>query len=423
VSILIQTARTLDRSGCDVYIENGSIEHVGSVPDEKRNEADRVIRGENKLLVPGLINGHTHSAMTLFRGWGDDLPLETWLNERIWPAEARLTQEDVYWGTRLACLEMIKSGTTFFNDMYWEFNQICRAVTDSGLRAEVSGVFIDQFDTEKAREQRDASKKHAEEVRSYPDRVSYALGPHAVYTVSEASLEWAATFTRERDLQLHIHAAETDSDVEECRAKHGVSPIRFLDQLGALHERTVLAHGVWVDEDDIRRIAESGASVVHNPQSNLKLATGMSFPLDAYREAGVPVCLGTDGVAANNSYSLFEEIKSTALLQKGLQNDPEAVPAGEAWSLATHNAADVFRLDAGRVQEGAAADLILIDLDHPALQPLHDVHSNLVYAASEGVVHTTICDGEVLMEDREVPGEDEVRQQAAERAYQLVNRV
>ncbi len=423
MTILIENLRTIDQASCDIYIEDNLITRIGEVTEQQRQSADLVLDGTDKLAVPGLMNGHTHGAMTLLRGWGDDLPLDTWLNERIWPAEARLTEGDVYWGTRLACLEMIRSGTTFFNDMYWNFSSICRAIEDSGLRAIVSGVFIDHFDLDKAREQIEASREHAEEISNYPDRISYALGPHALYTVSKNSLEWAAQHTREHDLPLHIHVAETEKDVKECREKHDQSPVQYLNELGVIHERTVIAHGVWVDEEDIRILAESGASVVHNPLSNYKLSTGTSFPYKRYIDAGVPVCLGTDGAAANNSYNLFEEIKMTALLQKGMQNDPEAVPADEAWSLATDVPADVFRLDAGRLEEGKKADLILIDLNHPALQPLHDVYSQLAYASPEGAVDTTICDGEVLMENRNVPGEQEILENASKRAHHLVEKV
>lgn len=423
MSILVEQPRHTDGTRKDVYIADSRIEAIGNVPEKQQASADRTIDASNMLIAPSFTNGHSHAAMTLMRGWADDLPLETWLKEKIWPVEERLSPEDIYWGTRLACLEMIKSGTTHFNDMYWEFEQICEAVTDSGIRAHVSGVFIDQFDEEVARDQIEQSKRNAELIENYPDRVRFALGPHAVYTVSPESLEWASGYSRDQGVPMNIHLAETRQDVENCREEHGCSPVEYLDRHGGLHKQTVIAHGLWVTDDDIELIADRNARVVYNPVANLKLASGLDFPYDTYREAGVPIMLGTDGVASNNNHDLFEEIKTAALLQKQVQDDPSALPAREAFELATKTPAEIFDLPIGRLAEGALADVMLLDLSHPSLSPVHDAYSLLTYAASGGAVDTVICNGEVIMEDRTVDGEEKVRDRAGEHAQKLVSSV
>ncbi len=265
MSILIEQPRHPDGSRKDVYIADGRIKRIGNISPEQRTGADHTIQASDRLIAPSLSNGHSHAAMTLMRGWEDDLPLDTWLKEKIWPVEDRLSPDDIYWGTRLACVEMIKSGTTHFNDMYWEFEQICQAVSDSGIRAHVSGVFIDQFDEEMAQKQIEQSKRHAEQIDTFPDRVQFALGPHAIYTVSRESLEWASTYSREQEIPMNIHLAETRTDVENCQEQHGCSPVEYLDRLGGLHEHTVIAHGLWVSDDDIELIADRGARVVYNP--------------------------------------------------------------------------------------------------------------------------------------------------------------
>ncbi len=422
MSILIESPIHIDGTRQDIYIEDRTIQHIGEVPPRNRNNADHTIKASKKLISPSLKNGHTHAGMSLLRGWEDDLPLQTWLEEKIWPVEEHLTPEDIYWGTRLACLEMIKSGTTFCNDMYWEFDAICRAVSDSGMRARVSGVFIDHFDEDIADQQIEQARENAEQIDNYPDRVQFALGPHATYTVSRKSLEWAGTFSRENEIPLNIHLAETKEDVNKCKEQFKCTPIEYLDRLGALHAQTVLFHGIWVTKDDVQRIAEREAQVVYNPISNLKLASGMDFPLQAYQDAGVSVCLGTDGVASNNNHDLFEEIKMAALLQKQRTNDPEALPASEAFRLATSAPADIFDTPCGTIQEGERADLILVDLTSPSLTPLHEEESHLTYAASGGCVDTVICDGELLMENRQVREESKIRDRATEHAMDLINR-
>jgi 5-methylthioadenosine/S-adenosylhomocysteine deaminase len=349
------------------------------------------------------MNGHTHAAMTLFRGFGDDLPLQTWLEDKIWPLEEKLTDEDVYWATRLACLEMIRTGTTFFNDMYWEFEAIKDAVADSGIRARISGVFIDQFDEELADQQRQMNRELADQREDLPGRIDFALGPHSIYTVSADSLEWIANFSRDQDIPVHIHLAETEWEVEDCREKHGTTPVRYLDQMNFFHDGVVAAHGLWLEDEEIQILAENDVSVIYNPMSNLKLTSGADFRYEALRDAGVQVCLGTDGVASNNNLNLFEEIKTASLLQKNRTSDPTTLPAQEAFGLATRQAADVFELNAGRIEEGRQADFMLIDTNtaETALADVHDTNSLLAYALTPDAIDTVICSGDVLMRNGE----------------------
>jgi len=387
---------------------------------------DRVIDGHGLHAFPGLKNGHTHAAMTLFRGYGDDLPLMEWLQTRIWPAEALLTEEDVYHGTRLALVEMIRSGTTYFNDMYWHRPGVVRAVRELGLRAHVGSVFIDHGDPSgvAAGAQREAVLEQVAERDALDPRIQVALAPHAIYTVAPESLEWMGALAAENDLIVHIHLSETRSEVEACVEKHGVRPAFFLQRLGLLSPRLVLAHGVYLDADEMDLLAESGATVVTNPTANMKLATGGIFDYGTARGAGLRVALGTDGAGSNNNLDMVEEMKMLALVQKHRAEDPTTLTARDALSLATTAPAQAFGLGSGSVEPGAPADLILVDLSRASTQPVHDPVSALVYAANGNCVHTTICDGRVLMHAGrlEVADEDEVVGAAVQAARALAAR-
>jgi 5-methylthioadenosine/S-adenosylhomocysteine deaminase len=383
---------------------------------------DRTLDATGLHAFPALRNGHTHAAMTLFRGWGDDMPLMDWLRTRIWPAEARLTRDDVYHGTRLACLEMIRSGTTYFNDMYWHHDGVGRAAEEMGLRAHIGAVFIDFGDDATARRQRDEVLRQLDTRGDLGPRLRVALTPHAIYTVSPDSLAWAAELARQEGLLVHTHLSETRQEVEECRRTHGVTPARLLERVGLLGPNLVAAHGVFLDSDEVALLADAGATIVHNPTANLKLATGGIFDYAGARAAGLRVVLGTDGPASNNNLDLVEEMKTAALIQKHRSHDATTLPAAEALALATTHAAETFGPGSGRIAAGEPADLILVDLDHPATQPVHDPVSALVYAASGRAVHTTLCDGRVLMYDGvvEVADEAEIVDQAVRAARRVV---
>jgi 5-methylthioadenosine/S-adenosylhomocysteine deaminase len=421
VSLLISGA-IADGRPVDIRIRDGRIAAVE--PHPGADEPGRVLDGAGLHAFPSLRNGHTHAAMTLFRGWGDDLPLMDWLRTRIWPAEALLTEDDVYHGVRLACLEMIRSGTTYLNDMYWHHQGVTRAVEEMGLRAHVGAVFIDFGDGETARRQQETVLRQLDERDRLPRRVQVAVAPHAIYTVTTGSLEWAGRLARDEGLLLHVHLSETREEAEQCLATHGVRPARLLERLGLVGPNLVAAHGVYLDDDELGLLGRAGATVVTNPTANLKLATGGIFDYTAARAAGVRVVLGTDGPASNNNLDMIEEMKVAALVQKHRATDATCLPATEALAMATSEAATAFGHGPGRLEPGAPADLILVDLSHPSTQPVHDPVSALVYAASGRAVHTTICDGRVLMHagQVEVADEDEIVRQAVRAARDLVAR-
>jgi 5-methylthioadenosine/S-adenosylhomocysteine deaminase len=419
----------LDGSPATIRVRDGVIERVergaaGGVAGDEPRTGDRVIDGTGLHLFPSLRNGHTHAAMTLFRGWGDDLPLMEWLRTRIWPAERLLTEDDVYLGARLACLEMIRGGTTYLNDMYWHHAGVARAVEEMGLRAHIGAVFIDFGDGETARKQRDAVRRQLDARDALGPLLRVALTPHAIYTVTPESLEWIGELGRRERLPVHIHLSETRGEVEECVATHGVRPTYLLERVGLLGPDLIAAHGVYLDRDELGRLAAAGATVVTNPTANLKLATGGIFDYDGARAAGLRVVLGTDGAASNNNLDMIEEMKIAALVQKHRAVDATSLPATDALAMATWHAAAAFGAGPGRIEAGAPADLMLVDLSHPSTQPVHDPVSALVYAANGRAVHTTICNGRVLMHDGrvEVADQAEVIREAVAAARGLVER-
>lgn len=416
MSLLIKDA-LLDGAVTDVYIEENKIRQIGP---GLQVQADQVIDGRRKALIPGLVNAHTHAAMTLFRGFGDDMPLMPWLEQKIWPNEAKMTHEDVYWGTKLACLEMIKSGTTTFFDMYQKFRATAEAVEEMGLRALLAGVCFDHFNPELAEKSKRENEKLIVEAEHYSDRIQYAVGPHAIYTVSGELLQWIHGFATEHAVPIHLHLAETEGEVQNSLKAFGLTPVRYLDKLGILSPRLVIAHGLYIDDEEIRMLADHDVKVVHNPASNMKLASGIRFKFCEMQEAGVTVALGTDGCSSSNNLDMVEAMKLASLLGKAWRQDPEAIPAGDIFRAATEAGASAIGLNAGRIAEGCLADLCLVDLNIPAFTPNHNFISNLVYAANGSCVDTVICDGKVLMQAKKVPGEEEIIERAAELAYKLV---
>lgn len=395
-----------------IRCEDGAIAALG--PEVTAQPGEETIDAAGAHLVPPLVNGHTHAAMTLFRGSGGDLPLMPWLEEKIWPVEAKLADEDVYWGARLACAEMLRSGTTRFWDMYWHPEATARAVTDAGVRATIGAPLFDlNGSPEKLRE---SAHRSLEALAELGPRVSPALAPHAIYTVSEESLRWIGELSAERGLPVQIHLSETEKEVQDCLAEHGERPAFYLDRLGMLSERTVLAHGVWLDPDELALIAERGATVVTNPVANMKLAVGGVFPHPAARTAGVPVGLGTDGAGSNDSLDLLADLKTFALVQKHAAADPTAIEAEEAWAVATGARAPL--LGATPLEPGAPADFLLLRPDSPELG-IGELSADLVYAASGAAVDTVVVDGRVLMREGVLPEMKEVVARAAERARRL----
>jgi 5-methylthioadenosine/S-adenosylhomocysteine deaminase len=422
---LLITNVAADGKAVDIFVdETGTIAGIGENERTKhKGEAEFIIDGDGAIALPGLVNTHTHAAMTLLRGYADDMILQDWLTQKIWPLEAHLTGEDVYRGTHLACLEMIHSGTTAFNDMYFFMDDAARAVEQSGIRAVLSYGFIDLFDAEKRENECKATKNLAAHVRSLNNpRIKAAVGPHAIYTVSKEGLEWCAEFAREQKTGIHIHLSETEKEVNDCIARYGKRPSALLDECGILTPGTVAAHGCWLDEAECRLLGKYGVSVSHNPVSNMKLSTSRAMPYPNLSEAGVNVCLGTDGCASNNNLDMFEEVKIAALLQKFYWNNPTVLPAPEALLMATAHGAKALGFSTGTLAVGAPADIILVSTHTACNTPLHNATSNLVYSCNGGAVETTICDGRVLMLEREIPGEAAIRESASRAAHDLVRR-
>lgn len=400
-----------------IRCEDGRLAALG--PDVVPRPGDEVLDGRGTAAVPGLVNGHTHAAMTLLRSFGDDMSLQPWLQDRIWPAEARLEPEDVYWGTRLAALEMIRSGTTHFVDMYWHAGAVARAAVDAGVRATVSQVLIDGGPEAPASATEAlvaTARESLDELEELPELITPSLGPHAVYTVSPAGLAAVAALAGDRDVLVHLHLAETEAEVHDCVEATGRRPVTLLREAGLLGARLVGAHGCWLDQGELEELAGAGATVVTNPVSNLKLTTGRTFPWPAADACGLAVALGTDGAASNNSLDLLADVKVLALVQKAAASDPAVLPAAEAWAVATGARAPA--LGGTPLAVGAPADLCLVDVTAPEMNP-GPLEANLVYAATGAVVDTTVVAGRVLMHRRQVPGAEEVVARAGEAAARL----
>ena len=411
---LAVTGATLDGKVVGLRAEDGAIAALG--PDVEARPGDEVLEGSGLLFCPPMVNGHTHAAMTLFRGFGDDMALMEWLRTRIWPAEAKLEPEDIYWGTRLACVEMIRSGTTKFVDMYWHGPEVARAVRDGGLRATVSSVIIDQLDPAKGEALRPEVLEVLDRLAESGSLVQPSLGPHAIYTVSQETLTWISELAAEREVPVHIHLSETEQEVEECLNAHGKRPADYLDELGILGPRTVLAHGVWLDRHELDLIAERGATVVANPAANMKLAVGGVLPYPAATAAGAALGLGTDGVSSNSNLDMFEEVKLLALSQKHASGDPSTLPAAGALAIARGRRSPA--LAGAQLEVGEPADFLLLRASDPELSA-GDLEADLVYAASGSVVDTTVVAGEVLMRDRQVADADRIVAEVRARARRL----
>ncbi|ABN57020.1 MULTISPECIES: amidohydrolase family protein [Methanoculleus] len=414
---------TIDGSTVDIAIdETGLIAGIGENA-RKTIDADIVIDGSDRLAMPGMVNTHTHAAMTLLRGYGDDMLLQDWLSQKIWPLEAHLTGDDVYAGTRLACLEMIKSGTVAFNDMYFFMDRAAAAADEMGMRATFAYGFIDLGMEEKREAEIKATETLVAHVKSLDNpRIRAAVGPHSVYTVSPEGLRWCGEYAAEQNIGIHVHLSETEKEVADCVARFGKRPAYLLDECGCLTPRTVAAHCCWLDEAECRLLGERGVTASHNPASNMKLAVNRAMPYHWLRQYGANVALGTDGCSSNNNLDLMEEMKFAALLQKFAWNSPTLLPAGEAIGMATAAGARALGTGPGTLTVGAPADIVLLDTRAACNTPLFHADSNAVYACNGGAVMTVLCQGRVLMHEREVPGEEEIVREAAAAARSLVDR-
>ncbi|MFP8953303.1 amidohydrolase [Natrialbaceae archaeon A-arb3/5] len=414
---------TVVRADVLVDQDSGEIVDIGT---DLAGDADETLDAADSLVTPGFVNGHSHVAMALLRGYADDKPLDAWLQEDIWPAEGELTAEDIRIGAELGLLEMIKSGTTAFSDMYFEVPEIAAAVDEAGVRAVLGHTAITVGkDEEAARADMEQSLEVATALDGAADgRISTTFQPHSLTTVGGEYLEEYVPKAREAGLPIHFHANETENEVSPIVDEHGVRPLEYAAERGLLEPEDFIAHGVHVDETEIDLLAESGASVIHCPASNMKLASGMA-PIQELLDAGVTVGLGTDGAASNNDLSMLDEARDAAMIGKLAAEDASAVPAEAVVEMMTRGSADAMGLDAGRIEAGAPADFAVIDLEKPHLTPRHDLVSHLAYAAAAADVRHTVCDGRVLMRDREVLTLDElaVRERATDAAADLLARV
>jgi len=417
---ILRSDMTVTEADVLVDREAGEIVEIGA-----ELAGDDELDADGDLVMPGLVNAHTHVAMTLLRGHADDKPLDTWLREDIWPVEAALEPADIEAGAELGVVEMIKSGTTTFADMYFEIDRTADVVDRAGVRAMLGhGAIAAGKDDAAARADIEESIEMARALDGAADgRVSTAVMPHSLTTVTPELLELAATAAHDAGVPVHYHANETVDEVDPIVEERGERPIEWARDLGLCTEADFFAHGVHLDGTEIDLLAETGTGVVHCPASNMKLASGMA-PIQRLFDAGVPVGLGTDGAASNNDLDLFDELRDAAMLGKLAAADASAVAAPDAVRMATAGGADVLGLNAGRIEAGAKADLAVIDLDAPHLTPQHDLVSHLAYAVRGSDVRHTVCDGEVLMRDREVLTLDEaaVMARAAERADGLLER-
>ncbi len=428
VDIIIENATILPvNSEGDIYneatlvIKNGKIKETGDSKKLKNKyKAKKYIDGSGKLLMPGLINTHTHSAMTIFRGFADDLPLKEWLNNYVFPFESRFINADtVIKGTFLAILEMIRCGTTTYNDMYYFEDEVAQISKKAGIRVLLGEGILD-FPTPNKKTPRDTIQYVQDLYSKWQDDelVNLTVSPHSPFTCSPELLKQAHQLAQSLKLPYHIHLAETRWECDQIAEKYKKTPTRFLADLGVLDENTIAAHAVHLNGEDREILAQSGAGVAHNPECNMKLTSGIA-PITDYLKRGIKVGMGTDGVASNNNLDMFQEIHTAALLHKISTGDPQAADARSMVEMATINAAKVLGMDneIGTLEPGKKADVIIIDLRRPHLVPNYNIYSQIVYSMNGMDVETVIVNGKIIMENREFPDLDK------EKVFQDVEKI
>ncbi|MEM2383679.1 MAG: amidohydrolase [Candidatus Bathyarchaeia archaeon] len=409
-----------------IAVKDGEIIYVGGEDEAPGFEANEVINGRGKIAMPGLINCHTHIAMTLFRGVAEDKELSVWLRETIWPLESKLRPSDVYYGALLGFIEMIKSGTTCLLDMYFYEDMVAKAAIESGIRCVLApGI----FDAGHKMLGRILLRKALRFVKEYHGmeggRIYTMLGPHAVYTCSLDTLRRVSKKAMKHNIGVHIHLAESEKESINVRETYGKSEVELLRDIGLLRPNLVAAHCIHLSDQEISLMAKSGVKAVYNPVSNMKLSSGIPRVKDLL-SAGLIVGLGTNGPASNNCLDMFETMKVSALLQKALYRDPRVLPARKVVEMATIDGAKVLGLNdiIGSIEVGKRADIILIDVNKPHLTPLHNIYAALVYSARGSDVDTVIVDGRVVMRGRvvETVDEQEVMEKAADISHDLLSR-
>jgi 5-methylthioadenosine/S-adenosylhomocysteine deaminase len=380
----------------DITVKDGRIAAIGKMVNEK---AEKTIDATSCIAMPGLVNMHTHVAMTLFRGLDEDLPLERWLQEKIWPLEEKEIPEDAYYAARLAMLEMVKSGTTAFADMcLLGVSEIARAAREIGIRAHISQALSDKLPGKTPDSELEVMKLNAYKPG---ELVQYGVGPHSQYACSEELLTKIGKFAKKQNLIVHIHASETRKEVMEMLENKKMSTYEYLDKLRLITERTILVHGNWVSKKEIAIAGKHKAVIAHTPSSELKLATGGICPIIEYDKAGAVVCLGTDSVASNNSLNMFGEMKLAAILQKYKYWKADALPMQRIMDFATLNGAKALGIASGSLEIGKAADIVILKKE-ANMVPENDIIANVVYAADPSNVRDVIVNGKLIMENRTI---------------------
>ena len=385
--------RNVVREGrkCDILVENGLFKVIADAGSALA--AQNVIEADGLAILPAMYNTHTHAAMTLLRGYADDMELDKWLQEYIWPFEDGLKSEDIRRGSELAIKEMILTGSVFFNDMYFDIEQTIDPVDKLGIRASIGITVMDNHSLSQTEEK----KRFISEFKDPTGgRIQLAMAPHSIYCVGEERFKDCVRFAREKGMKIHTHISETKKEVDDCVRQRGCSPVQYLDRIGVLGPDVIAAHCVVVSERDADILAERGVTISHCPCSNMKLASGR-MPTEMLLKAGCKMTIGTDGASSNNNLDLREEMKFASLLAK-VTGDPELLPAEQVFDWATKNGAEAFGIDGGVVSEGKVADCILVDLSAPKMRPCHNLISNFVYSADSSCIKATICAGRVVSE-------------------------
>ncbi|HJD23055.1 MAG TPA: amidohydrolase [Firmicutes bacterium] len=390
--------------GRTVAVRDGRIVYIGkSVPTADWGE---VVAGKDRLLMPGFYNTHTHAAMTLLRGYGEDLPLDRWLRERIFPMEAKMTGDDVYWGAMLAIAEMLSTGTVSFSDMYFYEDRVAQAVLSTGIKANVAYSISGTDDGQPPQRLRGYQETRGllealQQLKTSRLRVDVA--PHSEYTTTPRLLSALAELSEAYGTRVQTHLSETQEEQLACVERHGKTPAAVMRDAGLLDRPVTAAHCVWLTESDREILAEHGVTVAHCPQSNLKLGSGIA-PVEAMSRQGIPVALGTDSAASNNNLNLLEELRTAALLARGISRDPCALPAGQALYMATRaGALAQGREDCGDIAVGYRADLLVLNQRAPSMTPKHDALANAVFSAGSDALEMTVVDGNVLYREGEFP--------------------
>ena len=401
----------------EIHIDGDTIIYVGEAKDTDIT-FDKEIDANKNLVMPGFKNAHTHSAMTFLRSHADDMQLQEWLNEMVFPNEAKLTEDDIYWFNKLAVMEYLTSGTTAGFDMYLSKPAMKRTVDDTGFRFVICESINDFGGT--VEEVEEDYLKYSKD----PDKLlSYQLGFHAEYTTSKGLLEGIAALSKKYGIPVYTHCSETRREVEDCRNRTGMTPVAYLDSLGLFDNGGGIFHGVHLDDEDFAILKKHNIFVVTNPASNLKLASGIA-PIKRYLEEGIKVAVATDGPASNNCLDMFREMFLVTGLQKAVCNDPEAVPAKEVLKMATVNGAHAMGLGCCDVlAKGKKADMIMLDLDQPNMRPLQNIEKNIVYSGSKQNIIMTMVAGKVLYDHGEFfigSSKEEIYKEAEERARRIL---